>query len=130
MVNYRKDFKEFESMKKEVLGLQPKIPTILSLMINRDVNPVKKEFLELAIHAAKLRDPMIFLHLNTLKEKKTVIISIKSDVTLETIEKMEPMQIKHFEKDNHLTYCVLIVNKTNFKEFEDPKTELTEMKSK
>lgn len=33
---------------------------------------------------------------------------------------MEPMQIKHFEKDTNLTYCVLIIGKNNLKEYEDP----------
>jgi hypothetical protein len=56
--------------------------------------------------------------------KKCIVVVLKPDVTLEMLDKMEPLQLKNFEKDNALTYCVMTISKNNFKDFEDLKSEL------
>jgi hypothetical protein len=63
--------------------------------------------------------------------KKTIVVALKSDVTMEMLEATEPIQYKNFEKDTALTFCLLAIGKNNAKEFEaDGKNELMEIKPK
>lgn len=83
------------------------------------------------VQCNKIRDTSIFLNFSNISVKKTIIVALKSDVTLEMLEKIEPIQYKFFEKDTAITHCMLVITKNNSKEFEaDGKNELIEIKSK
>lgn len=113
------------------MTLQPKVPAIFSVNVPRDTAPIKKEFFDVLVSCNKIRDTSIFLNLNNINTKKTIIITLKSDVTLEVLEKTEPIQYKNFEKDTQISYCLLVIHKNNFKEYEaDAKNELIEIKAK
>lgn len=63
-----------------------------------------------------------------MSAKKCIVVTLKPDVTQEMLDKVEPIQLKNFEKDTQLTYFVLAISKNNIKDFED-KAELVELKA-
>ncbi len=115
MANARLSYKTFEAFKSEAITLQPKVPAIFSLTLGRDNMPVKKEFFEVCLQCNKIRDPNIFINLSNMSAKRCIVVALKPEVTMEMLDKVEPIQLKNFEKDTVLTYCLLVIGKNNIK---------------
>jgi hypothetical protein len=60
-----------------------------------------------------------------------VVVTLKKEATADLINSTEPIQYKNFEKDTALTYCIHVISKNNYKEFEaEGKVDLIEIKPK
>jgi len=62
--------------------LQSKTPGIFSISVTRDNTAIRKEFFELLLECADRRDPYAFINLSNLNLKKTVIVTLKKEVTM------------------------------------------------
>ena len=83
--------KDFEAYKKEVMEKEVKIPMILSIGVNKETVPIRRDFLELAFESKLKRDPFFFISISALTLKKTMVVSLKPEATLEMIKNSEPM---------------------------------------
>jgi len=50
-----------------------------------------------------------------MSAKRCIVVALKPEVTMEMLDKVEPIQLKNFEKDTVLTYCLLVIGKNNIK---------------
>ena len=74
-----------------------------------------------------------FMSVSNLTLKKTLILALRPELTIEDLSKYEPMEFKVFQKDTAFTICYNVVTKNNsVKEFEvsDGKVDLVEIKNK
>ena len=68
------------------------MPAIFSLNLARDNIAIKKEFFEVLLQCNKIRDPNIFLNLSNISVKKTIVVTLRADVTQEMLDTMKPLQ--------------------------------------
>ena len=59
-----------------------------------------------------------FITVSNLTLKKTFVLALRPEVTIEDINKYEPTEFKQFQKDTALTICYHTITKTNIKDFE------------
>ena len=49
--------------------------------------------------------------------KKTIVVTLRSNINLKNLEGVETIPFKNFEKDTPATLCILVISKQNSKEF-------------
>jgi hypothetical protein len=91
-INYKE--KEFEAFKKFVLEeAQSKGTFLLSTSVLKETSEIKKDFWRLLVQC-KTRDPYFLINLSGITNKKTIILSLKENVSDEQIVNAEPFLFK------------------------------------
>lgn len=91
-INYKE--KEFETFKKFVLEeAQSKGTFLLSTSVLKETSEIKKDFWRLLVQC-RTRDPYFLINLSGITNKKTIILTLKDNVSDEQIVNAEPFLFK------------------------------------
>lgn len=65
---------------------QSKVAMLLSVNVAKEVNLIRKDFFELLLESKSKRDTFFFINMSSLQSKKTVIATLKPEVTMDLIK--------------------------------------------
>lgn len=88
----------------------------MSTSVLKENSEIKKDFWRLLVQS-KTRDEYFLVNLSGITNKKTVILSLKENITEDMITNAEPFLFKDLEKPTDIINVIAIINKQNYKQF-------------